>query len=165
MPHKKLLFDFIVPGRAVSFQSKNKNKKAAWKDAVKRCAREEWEKRGLILPLAGRLRLVVTHFTTEGFLADARPDDDNILWTVMEVVQEPDAIKGGRDALQGVVCTDDAQIEETQVRIRGLDGEYRIRGASPLLIEGLVQGKEFTYFKITTPSDPKELDTFNHEYS
>jgi Holliday junction resolvase RusA-like endonuclease len=161
--HKRLLFDFVVTGAAVSFQTKNKNKKAAWKDSIRKHAKEEWTRRGFSQPLTGRLRIVVTYFTAEDPLAGsgAVPDSDNALWTVAEVLTEPEAVKPLKDSMQGLIYIDDRQIVETQCRIKNLNGNFTIRRMSPVIAEGFFAGGSFTYIKFTTPSDPSELDTIN----
>jgi hypothetical protein len=87
------------------------------------------------------LRLTVTYYH-EG---DAvRIDNDNMLKPI-------------QDALNQLVYQDDRQITDTTVRKTSIDGEFRVRGASPVLLMAFVDWVEFIYVKVEEAPDHQKL--------
>ena len=132
--------EFTVKGPPVSAQSNNPSLLQSWKDAVrteaiKACA-------GLAVPLAGPVRFVCVNY----YEGPAQPlDDDNM-------------VKAIRDALQGVVYENDRQITDSAVRQTIIDGAFRVRGASAVLLMAFSRGDEFVYIKVEpAPSHAKLL--------
>ncbi|NJL74677.1 MAG: RusA family crossover junction endodeoxyribonuclease [Saprospiraceae bacterium] len=72
------------------------------------------------------------------------PDVDNI-------------IKPMQDALVGLVYVDDKQVVETSSRRRDLNGAYKIRGASPIVVEGFVNGNDFLHVIVKSHIITQEL--------
>lgn len=73
------------------------------------------------------------------------PDVDNI-------------IKPIQDALNDVVFVDDAQVVETKSRKRLINGSYRIRGSSAVLLEAFSNGDAFIHVRVIDAPDSEELD-------
>jgi len=119
-------FEFTVPGPPVSHQSRNKAKLAAWRQMVRGAAAARW---GTTPPVQRTLRITVSYYH-EGLAV--RIDNDNM-------------VKPIQDALIGLVYSDDRVITDTIVRKTSIDGLFRIRGYSLVLLEALAKGDEFLH--------------------
>jgi crossover junction endodeoxyribonuclease RusA len=137
-----LPFEFVVTGKPVSHQTKDKKRLQAWKIQVRDAAKTYWKADS---PIGGHLRVIITHYyDAEPGFEDAVPDSDNI-------------VKPVRDALNGVIYVDDYQITDFVSRRRSLNGSFRIKGISPVLAEGFCKGEEFLHVRIEVAPDPTEL--------
>lgn len=132
-----LPFEFIVEGPPVSHQTKNRVRLKAWKSRV-RYAAEKILPTGTI-PVAGAVTFTVTYF-----YENDSPDVDNI-------------IKPIQDALIGLIYVDDDQIMETSSRKKDINGAYKIRGASPIVIEGFLNGSEFLHIAVRAYQNNQQL--------
>ena len=137
-----LPFEFIVVGRPISHQTKDKKRLRDWKDQVHRSAKDRWTADA---PLGAPLQVVITHYYDaphgdENFV----PDSDNI-------------VKPVRDALNGVIYVDDYQITDFVSRRRNLNASFRVKGMSPALAEGFCKGEEFLHILIEQAPDPLNL--------
>ena len=79
------------------------------------------------------------------YYEDSSPDVDNI-------------IKPIQDALIGVVFNDDDQVVDTKSRKRLIDGSFRIRGASSVLLSAFADGDDFLHIKVDEAPDMEALD-------
>ncbi|NJO80641.1 MAG: RusA family crossover junction endodeoxyribonuclease [Cyanobacteria bacterium RM1_2_2] len=138
-----LPFEFIVTGKPVSHQAKDRKRVQAWKLDVRNAAEACW-KPGR--PVGDQVRVVITHYydAVPGS-EDTVPDSDNI-------------VKPVRDALNGLIYVDDYQVTDFVSRRRNLNGSFRVKGMSPVLAEGFCQGEEFLHVKIEVAPDPEELN-------
>src|SRR5262245_6739974 len=121
-----LPFEFTVPGPPVSNQSRNKAKLEAWRRSVRDAAARRW---GTAAALEVRLKITVCYYH-EGVAV--RMDNDNM-------------VKPIQDALNGLVYQDDRLITDTVVRKTSIDGPFRVRGYSLVLLESLARGDEFLH--------------------
>lgn len=138
-----LPFEFIVTGKPVSHQTKDKKRLQTWKSQVRDVAIACWS---APQPTGEAVRVVITHYydvipgNEQGV-----PDSDNI-------------VKPVRDALNGVIYVDDYQITDFVSRRRSLDGSFRVKGMSLVLAKGFCSGEEFLHIRIETAPDPAALD-------
>src|SRR5690242_6005727 len=121
-----LPFEFTVPGPPVSHQSGNKSKLAAWRKMVRAAAAGKWGKRAA---RAEPLKISVTYYHEGGAI---RIDNDNM-------------VKPIQDALIGLVYDDDRLVTDTVVRKTSIDGLFRVRSASLVLLEAFARGDEFLH--------------------
>lgn len=133
-----LPFEFIVEGPPVSLQTRNRTRLRTWKTKVKIAARKALGNG--VQPIGDQVTFKVTYY----YEGDS-PDADNI-------------IKPIQDALVGVVYNDDDQVVETSSRKRDINGAYKIKGASPVVIEGFVNGVDFLHIKVESFQNNQELD-------
>ncbi|HZV06656.1 MAG TPA: RusA family crossover junction endodeoxyribonuclease [Gemmataceae bacterium] len=133
------IVEFTVEGPPVSHQSKNKAALAAWKAQVRGEAAKAWTR----VPLKGLLKCTIMNFF-EG--SDAPLDDDNM-------------VKPIRDALNGVVYEDDSQIRHSEHTQTSIDGAFRIRGVSKVILNAFAVGKEFVYIRIEDAPPQTQLPT------
>ncbi|MEM6836749.1 MAG: RusA family crossover junction endodeoxyribonuclease [Cyanobacteria bacterium P01_C01_bin.120] len=137
-----LPFEFTLPGRPVSFQTKDKSKLRAWMAMVQKVASKMWESDR---PHNDYVRLKLTYyFDAPSGNEDSVPDSDNI-------------IKPVRAALSGVIFAHDYLLTDVVSRRKNLNGSFRVRGMSPILAEGFIQGIEFVHVKIEAAPDPADL--------
>jgi crossover junction endodeoxyribonuclease RusA len=138
-----LPFEFIVTGKPISHQTKDKKRLQAWKSEVRRVAEVCW---GTSHPLGEPVRVVITHYydVIPGYENNV-PDSDNI-------------VKPVRDALNGVVYVDDYQVTDFVSRRRSLNGSFRVKGMSPVLAKGFTTGEEFLHIRVEAAPDPSALD-------
>ena len=137
-----LPFEFILPGRPVSFQTKDKAKLQAWMAMVQKVAAKMWEGDR---PYDDYVRLKLTYyFEAPSGKEDSVPDSDNI-------------IKPVRSALTGVIFEYDYLASDVISRRKNLNGSFRVRGMSPILAEGFIQGVEFVHVRIEVAPDPADL--------
>ncbi|WP_421656462.1 RusA family crossover junction endodeoxyribonuclease [Leptothermofonsia sp. ETS-13] len=137
-----LPFEFIVIGKPISHQTKDKKRLQAWKGLVRNTVEGCWSGD----PSGDSLRIVITHYyDVEPGNENGVPDSDNI-------------IKPVRDALNGVIYVDDYQIADFVSRRRSLNGSFRVKGMSPVLAKGFCSGEEFLHIRIEIAPDPAELN-------
>jgi crossover junction endodeoxyribonuclease RusA len=123
------LLEFTVLGPPVSHQSRNKDKLAAWRAKVRAAAAKVWGARS---PLGIPLKITVTYYH-EG--EGVRIDNDN--W-----------IKPIQDALNGLIYEDDRLITDTGLRKTSIDGSFRIRHQTLVLLEAFSRGDEFLHILV-----------------
>lgn len=133
-----LPFEFTTKGTPVSSQTKNRRRLQSWKVQV-RAAAQTAVNSG-VTPVDGDVCVTITYYHD----GDS-PDVDNI-------------IKPIQDALSGVVFVDDAQVVETQGRKKSINGSYKIRGVSSVLLEAFADGDEFVHVRVTEATNPEVLD-------
>jgi len=137
-----LPFEFVVTGKPVSHQSKDRDRLQDWKLKVRATAQTHWP---VGKPIGDYLRVVITHYyDVRPGSEEGVPDSDNI-------------VKPVRDALNGVIYVDDYQITDFVSRRRNLNSSFRVRGISPVLAEGFCQGEEFLHIRIESAPDPADL--------
>lgn len=136
-------FEFIVVGKPISHQTKDKQKLQAWKSKVRRTAESCWP---LDHPLGNPMQVIITHYY------DAEPGNEN--W----VPDSDNIVKPVRDALNNLIYVDDYQISDFISRRRNLNGSFRIKKMSRILADGFCQGEEFLHIKIEEAPDPSELN-------
>jgi crossover junction endodeoxyribonuclease RusA len=138
-----LPFEFVVIGKPISHQAKERKRVQAWKDQVRSVAESYWKGN---VPLGETIQVVITHYyDIVGGDESAVPDSDNI-------------VKPIRDALNGLIYVDDYQITDFISRRRNLNGSFRVKGISPALAEGFSKGQEFLHIRIEPAPDPGDLD-------
>ena len=138
-----LPFEFIVIGKPVSHQTKERKRLQAWKEKVHQIAELSWQEKA---PIGSLIQVIITHYYDCPYGDEsAVPDSDNI-------------VKPIRDALNGLIYVDDYQITDFISRRRNLNGSFRVRGISSALAEGFSQGEEFIHIRIEVAPDPRYLD-------
>lgn len=137
-----LPFEFVVIGKPISYQTKERKRLQAWREEVRKVAEACWENKA---PIGDSIKVVITHYYDTPYGEEsAVPDSDNI-------------VKPIRDALNGVIYVDDYQITDFISRRRNLNGSFRIRGISRALAEGFCSGQEFLFIRIEAAPDPTDL--------
>lgn len=138
-----LPFEFVVIGKPISHQTKDRKRLQAWKEEVRKAAIAYWKGNA---PLGDPLKVVITHYydVVSGEESGV-PDSDNI-------------VKPVRDALNGVIYVDDYQITDFVSRRRDLNSSFRVKGMSTALAEGFCKGQEFLHIKIEAAPDPLDLN-------
>jgi len=138
-----LPFEFVVIGKPISHQAKERKRVQAWKDQVRSVAGSYWKGN---VPLGDFIQVAITHYyDIVGGDESAVPDSDNI-------------VKPIRDALNGLIYVDDYQITDFISRRRNLNVSFRVKGISPALAEGFSKGQEFLHIRIEPAPDPGDLD-------
>jgi len=133
---QSLPFEFIVVGKPLSKQTKDKTKLREWRSHVTQSAKLAYGRRD---PIRTSVKLTLTHYYE---FSASNPDTDNI-------------VKPFIDALSGVLWDDDRQVDDFLSRRRNLEGSYRIRRLSPVLAEGFCKGEEFIHVLIEDASFPE----------
>ena len=132
-----LPFEFIIIGTPVSQQTRRKLRLRKWKDKVRASALTRWPPGEL--PLNQPIKIFAVYYY-EGVALD--PDN---------------MIKPIQDALKGLVYSDDCIVTDSQAAKRNLDGNFRVKGMSPVLAEGFCSDSEFIYVKILEAPSQEEL--------
>lgn len=133
-----LPFEFIIEGPPVSLQTKNRARLRQWKTEVANAARLKIP--AGTVPLTNDVEIRITYY-----YENSSPDVDNI-------------IKPIQDALVGLIYVDDDQVVDTGSRKRDINGAYKVRGASAVIVEGFVNGNEFLHIKIIEHQPNQELN-------
>lgn len=120
--------EFTFEGPPLSLQSKNKARKFTYKQMIEAAAKAVIP--ADTDPCTEEVEVTITYY----FEGDT-PDVDNI-------------IKPIQDALIGTVYIDDNQIADTRSRKRDINGSYRIRSASAVLLQAFSTGTDFIHVKI-----------------
>lgn len=121
-------FEFIIPQRPVSQQTRRRARLRDWRDFVADHARAAFGNRPLLTDTALAIRLLY-------FYEEAALDADNI-------------VKPIQDALVNVIFPDDSLITDIEVRRRWLRTSFAIGDVSPTLATGLDLKREFIYVVI-----------------
>jgi crossover junction endodeoxyribonuclease RusA len=123
------IFEFLIPRRPVSLQTKNRANLQAWKAYVAGEAAKVWQ--GTTIGTGDIELLLVYMFDL------APPDADNI-------------VKPIQDALVGLVFSDDALISDVESHRRSLVGTFDLTRLPGLLVVGIAAGQECVYVKVST---------------
>ena len=122
-----MVFEFLIPRRPVSLQTRYASRLQEWKRYVRTEAERAWT--GQPVAAAGfHLKLVY-------LCNDAPVDVDNI-------------IKPIQDALDGLVYTSDILVTDVESHRRPLTGTYEIVHFPPLLLQGLLSAQECVYVAV-----------------
>ena len=128
-------FEFLIPRRPVSLQTKKKENLQVWKNFVRVEAQKLWKDRSIIKQ--GDLQLTLV------YLCDDFPaDTDNI-------------IKPIQDALVGLVFEDDSLVSDVESHRRFMSDPIEIKSLPSLLQRAVITGKECVYVKVSE-SQPLE---------
>ncbi|NEQ67806.1 MAG: RusA family crossover junction endodeoxyribonuclease [Symploca sp. SIO2D2] len=124
-----MVFEFLIPERPVSLQTKNRANLQDWKRFVACEAAKTW---GNDAPIDSRdLQLTLV------YLCGNDPVDiDNI-------------IKPIQDALVGLVYADDILVTDVESRRRPLTGTYDVALCPELVLQGLASGDECVYVRVS----------------
>jgi len=133
-----LPFEFTINGPPVSAQTKNRPRLQAWKQDVRNAAVAALPPGAV--PSNANVNVVITYY----YDGDT-PDVDNI-------------IKPIQDGLIGVIFVDDNQVMETKSRKRSLNGSYKIRGVSSVLLIAFASGDDFLHIKVSEAHETEVLD-------
>ena len=119
-------FEFLIPKRPVSSQTRHTSKLQEWKKFVYGEASKTW---------VGEPYLGDVHLTLV-YLYDSDPvDTDNI-------------IKPIQDALIGLVYKDDEQVTDVESHRRSIISIVDVALYPPLLLDGIISGSECVYVRI-----------------
>ena len=131
-----MLFEFLIPKRPVSLQTKNRKNLQLWKNFVCTEAMKNWSG----IPHNGN----ELHLTLIYLCDDDPVDVDNI-------------IKPIQDALVGTIYNDDLLISDVESHRRPLTGTFDITKYPALLVNGILSGVECVYVRIT---DSQSLENY-----
>lgn len=110
---------------------------------VRKVASRTWERDR---PHDDFVRIKLTYyFEAPRGKEDSVPDSDNI-------------IKPVRAALTGIIYEHDYLVTDVISRRKNLNGSFRVKGMSPILAEGFIQGIEFVHVRIEDAPDPADLN-------
>jgi len=122
-----MAYTVIVKGTPRSIRSSSRSR-TTWKNKVANEARKKFSR-----PLTDNdLRIKITIFYNGIPTFDA----DNVSKPIC-------------DALCGIAYNDDSQIIERIVRMRSLDGAYRIKGIPPEVAVAMCEGEDFVWIEIS----------------
>lgn len=128
-----LPFEFIVEGPPVSLNARGQRKQK-WKAKVSSAAKSAMQldpkTQKSYEPVDIKVQLVIVNYYIQ-----ASPDVDNI-------------IKPIQDALEGIVYHNDNQVFDTRCIKVQIDGNFRIKNPSPLLISGLQSQRDFLHIRV-----------------
>lgn len=131
-------FEFLIPKRPVSLQTKNRSNLQAWKRFVREEAAKVWAVNNPPVD-APSLRFTLV------YLCDSAPADVGNI------------IKPIQDALVGLVFDDDFLVSDVDSHRRFLADPIDIAALPPLLQAGVAKGEECVYVRI---SDAQELRSY-----
>jgi len=122
-------FEFLIPQRPVSQQTRRRERLREWREFVAGHARVAIEEGRTLATQPVAIRLLYLY-------AEAALDADNILKPI-------------QDALIGVVLEDDTIVTDVEIRRRWLGTTFTINAVSPTLAAGLELGGEFVYVAVS----------------
>lgn len=127
-------FEFLIPKRPVSHQTKSRTNLQAWKTYVREEAAKIWNSEAP--PVSSpSLRFTIV------YLCDNSPADiDNI-------------IKPIQDALVGLVFEDDFLVSDVDSHRRPLQEPIDVTNLPPLLQCGVIEGNECVYVRVSDAQD------------
>lgn len=122
-------FEFVVPQRPVSQQTRRRERLREWRDFVTAHARAALDGPRELATEPVAIRLL--YFYDESAL-----DADNILKPI-------------QDALVGVVLEDDSIVTDVEIRRRWRKTTFTVNAVSPVLAAGLELGSEFVHVALS----------------
>lgn len=131
-------FEFTIKGPPVSAQTKNRSRLQQWKNEVKVEAQRA-------LGSASSISNDDICATITYYYEGDTPDVDNIVKPIL-------------DGLVGVCYVDDNQVVESKSRKRSINGSYKIRRASSVLLTAFSAGDEFLHIRLTKAEKSEDLD-------
>lgn len=131
-----MLFEFLIPKRPLSSQTKNRPNLQKWKQFVRDEASKVW--------VGEPLLETSLHFFLVYLCDEAPADTDNI-------------IKPIQDSLNKLVYNDDQQITDVESHRRSLIGTFDITRCPRLLYQGILSKQECVYVRIC---DAKPLEDY-----
>lgn len=131
-----ITFEFVIPQRPVSLQTKNRRNLQAWKSFVTAEAAKTWP--GGAEPFAGDLRVTLVYLA-----ADDAADVDNI-------------IKPIQDALVGMVYQDDFAVCDVDCHRRFLSEPIDVTNLPSLLQAGVAKADECVYVRVSDASELRD---------
>lgn len=125
-----MYFDFLIPRRPVSLQTRNRTNLQAWKAYVHAEAAKTWSSK----PHSGEdIELTLV------YLYERDPiDTDNI-------------VKPIQDALVGLVYEDDVFITDVESHRRPVTGTFDLARCPDALILGILTSKDCVYVRVSVP--------------
>lgn len=129
-------FEFVIPQRPVSLQTRRRQNLQAWKAFVNAEAARAWPADAQ--PFGGDLRVTLVYLAS-----DDAADVDNI-------------IKPIQDALVGMVYQDDFTVCDVDCHRRFLSDPIDLTDLPPLLQAGVVQANECVYVRVSNALELKE---------
>jgi hypothetical protein len=125
-----MYFDFLIPRRPVSLQTRNRTNLLAWKNYVRAEAAKTWTGE----PYSGTdIQLILV------YLFNSDPvDTDNI-------------VKPIQDALVGLIYDDDSLVTDVESHRRPLAGTFDLTRCPNALIQGIVLSIECVYVRVCAP--------------
>jgi len=123
-----MVFEFLIPDRPVSLQTRNRENLRQWKAYVTSESAKSWAGSAVS---DGNLQLTLIYLC-----GDDPVDIDNI-------------IKPIQDALVGLVYTDDILITDVESRRRPLAGTYDVARCPVQLLQGIATGDECIYVRLS----------------
>ena len=129
-------FEFIIPERPVSQQTRRQARLREWKNFVAQEARAAFGDRPLLTDAAIAIKLLYLY-------EEAALDADNI-------------VKPIQDALVNIVFPDDSAVSDIEVRRRWLRTDFALGEVSPVLASGLDLRREFIYV-IVDEAPPQDV--------
>ena len=123
-----MVFEFLIPDRPVSLQTRNRENLRQWKAYVTSEAAKSWAGSAVS---DGNLQPTLIYLC-----GDDPVDIDNI-------------IKPIQDALVGLVYTDDILITDVESRRRPLAGTYDVARCPVQLLQGIATGDECVYVRLS----------------
>lgn len=125
-----MYFDFLIPRRPVSLQTRNRANLQAWKKYVQAEAAKTW---------SGQICSGQDIQLTLVYLYDSDPvDTDNI-------------VKPIQDSLVGLIYEDDLLITDVESHRRPLNGTFDLTRCPRVLIQGIASGAECVYVRVCMP--------------
>jgi crossover junction endodeoxyribonuclease RusA len=122
-----MYFDFLIPKRPVSLQTRNRANLQAWKRYVQTEAARTW---------SGQIYSGQDIHLTLVYLYESDPvDTDNI-------------VKPIQDALVGLIYEDDLLVTDVESHRRPLTGTFDLTRCPNALIQGIALGIECVYVKV-----------------
>lgn len=122
-------FEFVIPQRPVSQQTRRRERLREWRDFVSEQARSALQEPRVLVTESVAIRLLY-------FYDEAALDADNILKPI-------------QDALVGVLLEDDSIITDVEIRRRWRRTTFTLNEVSPTLAAGLALGSEFVYVAVS----------------
>ena len=128
-------FEFLIPKRPVSLQTRQRSKLQDWQAFVRAEASKTW----VGTPYSGNVHLTLV------YLYDTDPvDTDNI-------------IKPIQDALIGLVYEDDSLVTDVESHRRSLSDTFDVALCPSLLVRGIISGSDCVYVRINSA---KSLESY-----
>jgi crossover junction endodeoxyribonuclease RusA len=125
-----MYFDFLIPKRPVSLQTRNRANLQAWRNYVKSEAAKTW---------TGKPYSETDIQLTLVYLYESNPVDiDNI-------------VKPIQDALVGLIYDDDLLITDVESHRRPLTGTFDLTRCPDALIQGIASNIECVYVRVCAP--------------
>ena len=110
------------------------------------------------MPTSESVMVTILYFSDNTIRGQGKLDADNYVKPILDAMIHSQNKPGvEKKDQQSGIYEDDSQVQDVVSRRRDIFGSYRVSLPSPILINGLVAGREFVYVRVESAPVPEDI--------